>query len=302
MENQPRHTALAHWLRALLQSGLSVTEDVLAYTEASFGTGDLAAVLTGEADSEIDSLMELVFFPDRDTQIQYERQWGDVLFSPTDLDAVIQALCRDPLDVPLLAFPEAGPPLIVRAPDFAVSAFVERLKITWQPPDGLVPAIQHHDSEHKRLCLRVCLRNARLEWHTNQAAMARRFLSIAGDNDFDDEQLTGFLLTLLPDLSPDMDHFDFLVAKKFSFFQSLCKAEDFERKRQSSNMETLMLQGARSAHGSIDAWRKNMRQVDHLCQAMFGRTQFFQQPTEQCIDFQNNNSRTSMQHVIRALS
>jgi hypothetical protein len=302
MENQPRHTALAHWLKAHLQSGLSVTEDVLAYAEASFGTGDLAVVLTGEADSEIDSLMELVFFPDRNTQIQYERQWGDIRFSPADLDAVIQTLCLGPLDVPLLELPEASSPLVVRAPDFALAAFVERLKITWRPPDGLVPAIQHHNDEHKRLSLRVCLRNARLGWHTNQAAMMRRFLSIDSDNDFDDEQLTGFLLTLLPDLSPAMDHFDFLVAKKFFFFQSLCKAEEFERKRQSSNMETLMLQGARSAHGSIDAWRKNMRRIDQLCQAMFGRSRFFQQPTEQCIDFQNENSRETMQHVMRALS
>jgi hypothetical protein len=49
-------------------------------------------------------------------------------------------------------------------------------------------------------------------------------------------------------------------------------------------MEIMMLQGNRAAHGSISQWRLKMQHIDRICQVVFGRTQFFQQPNAQSID------------------
>jgi hypothetical protein len=46
----------------------------------------------------------------------------------------------------------------------------------------------------------------------------------------------------------------------------------------------MMLQGNRAAHGGIAQWRIQMQQVDRICQTLFGRTQFFQQPDARSID------------------
>ena len=302
MEHLNRHTELAQWLAALLRSGILVSEPVSAYLESTFGTADLDAVLANEADGEIDSLLELIFFPDMETQVRFEDRWGDVPFSEDDIDKTLRHLCAVPFDVPLINSPPNSLPLVIQAPDFALSAFVRRLNITARPDNRLMEALDGHRSRKMRLCLRVHLRNAPLQWHPHQVELTCRLISQMPSDSKDLEYLLCFLIALLPDLAAGIDFFDFLVGKKFLYFQSLCKAEDFERRRQFSNMETMMLRGERSAYGSIEQWRRDMQNVDRICQALFGRTHFFRQPAEQCIDLQNKTSRETMQNVMRILS
>jgi hypothetical protein len=302
MENQPRYAALAQWLRALLESGVTVSEAVLVYLEATFGTDDLAAVLTDEPDCEIDSLMDLVFFPEKTTQVQFEDHWGDTPFSATDLDLTIRHLCAAPIAVPLKGSPPHGDAFVIRVPDFALASFVQRLNIAWQPDRHLAQTLDHDYRRELCLSLRVMLRNAPLAWNRGQVQLTSRFLSHMPPASEALEPLLDFLLSLLYDLTGEVDFFAFLIGKKGFYFQSLCKAEDYERRRQSSNMETMMLQGARSAHGSIEQWQLYMRNIDRICQALFGRTHFFHQPTEQCIALENNNGEKTMQNVIRVLS
>jgi hypothetical protein len=67
-------------------------------------------------------------------------------------------------------------------------------------------------------------------------------------------------------------------------------------------MEIMMLQGNRAAHGSISQWRRQMQQVDRICQALFGRTRFFQQPDAQSVNITKTNTVTRIQDVMRRLS
>ena len=302
MENPLRHTALANWLKNLLQEGILISHEITAFTEATFGTTDLSALLNDTSSDELDSLMELIFFPDLHTQMRFEHQWGDSAFTSADVGWIIDHLSVSPLRVPLADSASGGRPLIIEAPDYAIDAFVRRLNITYQPNARLVQVLQDHYHGDQRLVLRVRLRNARLKWTGEQIELLRGFLSAMPASRLDVDDLLVFLVSLMDDLVPGIDPFEFLVGKKRFFFQSLCKAEDFERQRQASNMETMMLKGARSAHGSIAEWRQWMRKVDQVCQAIFGRTQFFQQPAEQDIDIHNKNSKETMQDVMRVLS
>ena len=302
MDKPSRHRELLQWLTALLDSGLHICEAVLTYLEATFGTADLASVLTGEDGSELDSLLELIFFPDTGIQLRYEARWGDVPFSNHDQDQVIRRLGSATIAVPLTGHRVGGRAIVVMAPDFALEAFVRRLNICWQPDQRLVQILNNRHPRDTRNRMRVHLRNARLAWRPEQVALTCQFLSELPHDSPDLETLLCFLITLLPDLAAGMDFFDFLVARKLFCFQALCKAEDFERRRQSSNMETMMLQGTRSAHGSIEQWRQQMRQIDRICQALFGRTHFFQHPAGQCVDLGNENNRETVQTIMRVLS
>jgi len=300
-QRKHKQTALCRWLCDELKQGIILTAGVRNYLDATFGSDDLAFVLADADDSETDSLLDLLFYPDTATRLRFEAQWGRERFSVQDRDAVIDML-RAAAPSARITLPEATRKLPIAVPDFALQAFVQRLNICWQPCAQMATALNAWCPDEMGLRARVQLRNARLAWHADQISLVCRYLShLDGQSPTVDTDLA-FLISILSELVPGKDHFEFLIGKKFFYFKSLCKAEDFERKRQASNMEIMMMAGARSAHGSIDEWRHCMRRIDHICQALFGRTQFFQHPGSQSIDLPNGRSPEGLQNVVRILS
>lgn len=298
MNDQTQLKALSRWIAGELEAGIALTDDVLNYLDATFGTQDLAAVLADADDGEIDSFLELLFYPDARLQLKYEARWGREIFTGQDQEAVIASLCAAPV-VAGITVPGTQRKISVPVPDFASGSFVQRLNICWQPPDKLYQYIDQHCVDDDGLMTRVQLRNARLNWHETQISLVGRYLPLqqAGYETFTSD--LEFLISIISEMTLGDDPYAFLAGKKFFYFKSLCSAEDFERRRQSSNMEIMMMSGARSAHGSIDQWRQFMRQIDRICQALFGRTQFFQQPDSHCIDLQDG---LNMQDITRFLS
>jgi hypothetical protein len=271
------HTALVQWIRSVYQEGLILTDDGVRFMESTFGTQDLTAVLEEAHDSETGPLLELLCFPDRELQTRFESRWGDCTFTEDDRSAITSELCRPPLETAVKS-PSGTALGSIVIPPGVLEAVVRRLQITWRPPHALARAIARHFSGKRGLSIRVQLRNARLPWHPEQLRLMEMFLvkMPAGSDAFEDS--LSFLLTILSELAPGGDIAGFLIAKKKFYFKSLCSAENFERRRRSSNMETLMLQGARAAHGSIEGWRQGMRMIDVICQSLFGRTWYFQRP------------------------
>jgi hypothetical protein len=297
MNDLTQHKALSRWIAGELEDGIALTDDVLSYLEATFGTHDLSSVLVDADGSEIDSLLELLFYPDAMLQMRYEARWGRKIFTEQDLEGVIASLCALHL-VAEVALPETQEKIFVPVPDFASRSFAQRMNICWQPPVKLAQAIDQHCIGDDGLMARVQLRNARLNWHDAQISLMNRFLSLLSTDYETFSSDLGFLISILSELAVESDPYNFLIGKKFFYFQSLCSAEDFERKRLSSNMEIMMMAGARSAHGSISQWRQFMRRIDRICQALFGRTQFFKQPDSHCVDLQNG---LNIQDVTRLL-
>lgn len=298
MTDQTKQMALSRWICNELKDGISLTQDVLIYLDATFGTRDLPSVLADADAGEIDSLLELLFFPDTALQVRYEARWAREHFSEQDKDAVIELLCTALVEADI-RLPDTGLHIFIPVPAFILRTFVERLNICWQPSARLAQAVDLNCPDEIGLKTRVQLRNARLAWHEDHISLICLFLSQMAAQSETFESDLDFLISILSEMTAGSDPFAFLIGKKFFYFQSLCKAEDYESKRLSSNMEIMMMAGARSAHGSIDQWRQSMRRIDRICQALFGRTQFFQQPDSQCIDLQNG---LNMQDVVRKLS
>jgi hypothetical protein len=283
MTTQERTIALARWLGSVLAEGIVLSQAVEDYISGTFGCCDLAHILETADSSEIDSLLELLFYPDLEMKVRFESRWGRERFGPQDLDTVIELVSARPI-VGAIVTPSDGSAIHIDPPVFVIEAFIRRLNIAWHPTPELQARLDEH-SRHRHF-IRMCvhLRHARVKWHAGQVRLIGRFMTKMPEKAKDLETDLIFLLDILPEFAPNCDPFDFLVAKKFFCFQSLCKAEDFERKRQASNMEIMMLQGNRAAHGSIAQWRHQMQQVDRICQALFGRTQFFQQPNARSVD------------------
>jgi hypothetical protein len=283
MTTQQRPIALARWLGSVLAEGIVLSRTTEDYMSGTFGCSDLVHILETADSGEIDSLLELLFYPDLEMMDRFESRWGHERFDRQALETVIELAGATPI-MATITTPSDGNSIHIELPVFVIEAFIRRLNIAWQPTPDLQTCLDEN-SRH-RCFIRMCvhLRHARVKWHVGQVRLIERFMTKMPETAEDLESDLTFLLDILAEFAPNCDPFEFLVAKKFFYFQSLCKAEDFERKRQASNMEIIMLQGNRAAHGSISQWRLQMQQVDRICQALFGRTQFFQQPNAQSID------------------
>lgn len=292
---------LAHWIETVLKQGFRLSESVLGFIEATFGTTDLANILKMDTGSDIDSLMELLLFPDMEQKMAYELKWGDATFTLEDLTAVQDLICIAPVTV-FMKHPDDSEPVRVTVPDFALRAFVQRLNITWHPPLSLVNTLVQHWQGEAANRARVHLRHSRLDWHTSQIRLMKQLLTAMPPDTEDAQECVVFLLSILSELTPCMDPFQFLIAKKFFYFSALCKAENFERQRQASNMEIMMLQGNRAAHGSMAQWRQQMQRIDRICDTIYGKTHFFQSPGDHCVDLQTNDQQQMIEDIIRSLS
>lgn len=265
-----------------MEQGIVVGDDLLHYLDATFGTQDLPSVLADADSGEIDSLLELLFFPDHKLQVAFEAQWGNDVFSELDRDAVIEMLCATPL-IAEVGLPGLQHKCTVSVPAFVLQTFVQRLNVCRRPPRILIHTIDQHCREETGLAVRVQLRNAGLAWHRDHIALLEQFIAHMPAQSKTFHADLSFLISILSELSAGQDQYAFLVDKKFFYFMYLCRAEDFERKRRSSNMEIMMMQGDRFIHAGMDEWRQCMRRIDRICRALFGRTEFFQQPDSQYI-------------------
>jgi hypothetical protein len=291
---------LAGWISRQLRRGIVLTDAVARFMESTFGCDDPAHILSQTDDSEADSLLELLCYPDTKVQISFESRWGERSWTLEDLAAVIGILCAAPLQAPVTS-PSGQPLETIALPPFALETFVRRLNITRCLPARLAEATARCARDDRKWATRVRLRHAALSWHEGQIELVARFLdkmpveSPAFDASLD------FLISIMSELMPAMDAYEFLAAKKFMYFHALCRAQDFERQRLASNMETLILQGARAACGSIAEWRLQMQHIDLICRTLYGRAPFFHQPVAQNLEVEATDTPGQIQEMMRLL-
>jgi hypothetical protein len=285
MEPPPIYLEIARWVRQVLRSGFHLDQAQVAEMEASFGIAQPDDLIAETHASQAASYLDLLFFPDRSIRMAFEEQWGHLNLTHETAQTALDLLQHPPVTAPL-HITGRDAPIELKVSGDLLAVFVQRLNMAWHPPQPLRQILQTHLAPSRQPLVRSHLRHARLAWHDNQMAMLDLFLNKFDASRPDFEPSLEFLLSIVDALTPQADRFDFLITTKFFYFQSLCKAEAFERRRQNNSMEILILQGERAAHGSIAEWRQRMRQVDDLCQTLFGQTRFFQAPEARQVELE----------------
>ena len=301
MHRKTAQNTPAEWFRQALQQEVVAGKDVRHYLESTFGSTDLKTVFADVESAEIDTLLELLFYPDTPLQLQFEKNWGDTLFSKREQEQLLRRLASGPMRT-CIRLEEGGAPVSIEVPVFVRHAFVRRMNIMWQPPDRLRSVLEKQLGENEAMAVRVRLRNTPLAWRPVQCELLCDYFRAfpSGARDFD--ACLDLLLSVLGELPENQPAYLFLIEKKRSWFQALCNAEAFERRRQNNNMETLMMRGERAAYGDISQLRRQMRLMDALCMALFGRTEFFQSPMEHSEHIELDGDNRSMDSIIAKLS
>jgi hypothetical protein len=278
----------SHWLRREIENGFAVGPDLHAYLNTTFGHTDLPRILATAESADIDSLMDLLFFPDEQMRLRFEAQWGALTFSRHDLEGILKALT----DAPPQALVRTDINAIrIPLPPFAAETLLQRLNLLWQPARPLAPILQEVFPETRRVAVRMHLRCAALAWHQAQIDLLERFASKMPANAADYGEAMLSLLSILPEIAADQTAEEFLITRKRRYHQLWCKAEEFERRRRASNMEILMLQGERAVLGTPQHWRARMDQMDRLSLLLFNRIESIQPPLARHIDVTSGEAR-----------
>lgn len=260
---------------ASLERGGRITAPVLDYIEASLFVPDserLSQFLSDDNDSERDSLLDLIFYPDEALQLALEPLLGAARCSLGDEAALRERLMAQPIDA-MVRLPDNRPLVRIRLPGFIKSRFLARLNIAWPLDPEVAAAIDAGVSPPLQLAVKVRLRNAALSFSAHRQRFLRHFFERMADSAPEYLDCLDLVLPMLASAKRDTDAFDLLVERKRSLFRSLQQARRFEVLLNQSNMETLMLQGVRPPAASCDDLQREMRLVDLICAGTYGKTE-----------------------------
>ena len=108
MSNYDKSKLLADRIIEIFEEGIFLSDEVIQYIDSTFSNPsieELEDILQDDTNCEKDSLIELLFFPDKQLQYQLEELLENGAFEEEDEKEVLDHLCRNPLELEF-HFPE----------------------------------------------------------------------------------------------------------------------------------------------------------------------------------------------------
>jgi len=303
MEPQEKCDVLADEIKKILSNGIDLSDDVVHYIDSTFSNPtieELQTILADDSNCEKDSLVELLFFPDESMQIQLEETLERHRPQNEDENKILNYLCRDPLQV-TFRFEDDRGAIKLLIPEDVTRQFLVRLKISKHLDTKLIESIRDYGDEKNINRFKVKIRNSRFTPTENKKGFLRKFFETIGARSNDVFECLDFALGFLDEIKNDSDIYQALMTKKKFYFISLQKAKKMDARLEKHNIETLMLQGERIVLINQADVRKEMRIIDRISRAVFGKTEYFEVPDfdENRMDFRSNED---IQEIIRKLS
>ena len=269
---------LADKIIEILNEGIHLSDEVIHYIDSTFSNPTIEAlnnILQDDSNPEKESLVELLFFPDENTQVQLEELLEDNGFEREDEKKVLNYLCQKPLLI-VFHFADKRGTFSLEIPETTAHQFVKRLNISKQLDRNLISTIKKKVGEHHASRFTVKIRNSRF----TATDKALRFLGTFFEKW--DTQTGGalkymdFILSFLEEINQDADIFEALMKKKRFYLKHLKRAQKFEEQLLKNNIETLMLKGKIAAHIDKNQARENMEIIDRISHTVFGKTEYYE--------------------------
>ena len=271
---------LADEIKAIISEGIVLSDDVVHFIDSTFSNptiDELQAILDDDTNCESDTLMELLFFPDESIQMRLEEILEQCRPQKEDEDKILASLCQTPLPV-TFHFEDGRGSLKLPIPEDVIRQFLVRLNISKHLDANLTESIRNYGDEANTNRFKVKIRNSRFSPSDSKIEFLCRLFDKLGTGSNDIFECLEFVLEFLDEVKKDGDVYQALMAKKKFYFISLQKAKKLDARLEKHNVETLLMQGERVALiDQVDA-RKKMRIIDRISRAVFGKTEFFEQP------------------------
>lgn len=269
---------LAETLRSHLSRPLRLDADTERFVTATYGDAEAATLRAAFADtctSDAETLLELLLFPDSAFQVHIEPLLAQ-LNSAAEQERYLGACLRQPPIDLTLEFDDADGLLRIPLPSEFLDRFVDRLKIVKRWPAPLDRALTEYLNEGERMRARVMLRNAPVDLGESFAEICGRFLEALTCSHRDFWPALRLVIQLAAEFEAAPDPLELLADHKRRAFQMVEQQRELEHRLQRSNIETLLGQGQRVPTLAKAEALKQMRILDAVSQALFGRTTYFE--------------------------
>lgn len=280
MEPQDKCELIAAEIKKILSKGIDLSDDVIHYIDSTFSNptiNELQTILADDDNCEKDSLMELLFFPDESMQIELEETIEQYRPQIGDENEIIAHLCRDPLQV-IFQFEDTRGKLKLQIPKNVIPLFLTRLKLSKPIDAKLIASILDYGDTKNINGFKVKIRNSRFAPSDTKTGFLCSFFDKIGSRSNDIFECLEFALEFLDETKKEGNIYQALMAKKKFYFNSLQKSQKMDARLEKHNIETLMAQGERVVLIDPADVRQKMRIIDRISRAVFGKTEYFEQP------------------------
>ena len=255
---------IVQWLR----SGITLTADVKDFIEATYPmlpTQALASLSSASIASDIDSLVELILFPDQALQTALEPLLTSQAYNVRDEDQIAQILVEQipQVDVHL---PQTSQPFKLPLQVDTARTLVERLRITKSLTSEIQQAIHAYVSADDQLAVRVHLRNANWSPAANGAEVLAPLFQNLDSAQAEFWPFLDFILVCLEEVEATGSVRRTFVARKARLEHQLQKTLRYERQRAQHNIETLMLQGERIPYCEAGTLQQQLHMLETVLQ------------------------------------
>jgi hypothetical protein len=271
---------LARTLRAYLSrpQRLDLDADAAAFVTATYGSVDIKTLgeLLSEADaSESETLLEFLLFPDAEFQHRIE----PLLTRLPSTHALERCLQEQLLEPPIeLTIQLAGsePRLTLPLPKDLLLRFLTRLRVAQSWPSSLDRGIDARLPADDGIRVRVMLRNGPKDLGPTFAEFCVALLRKLPSHHRDFWPALDLVIQLAAELETASDPFILLTRHKQLAFQMVEQQRELEHRLQTSTIEILLGLGQRVPPLARVEAQRRMRIIDTVCQAVYGRTTYFQ--------------------------
>lgn len=272
MPSTPAENAIAFRIRDILARGTDLPPEVMRFIESTFSDPSadaLASILNADADSERDSLLELLFSPDESIQLELEDLLATKGPLGLDEDRVVELLCRPALSVAFRLPGDSGMVNVAMTPLLA-RRFVHQLNIDRLIPASVAAAVDSRLAGRDRLRLRVMLRGARFDYSPPQADFLCRLIGQLGFADDGGWESFAFALEVLAGVDAAADICHALGERKKLLVKALHHGRQLREQLAVANVETLLSRGQRLNWVDETATLRQLVCIDRICLAAFG--------------------------------
>jgi len=269
---------LADKILEILNEGIPLSDEVVQYIDSTFSNPtieELNNILQDDSNCEKESLVELLFFPDENIQLQLEEFLENDSFEQEDEEKILNYLCQKPLLI-VFHFADKRGAFSFAIPEATARQFVKRLNISKQIDRHLVSTIKKKVGEKHGNRFTVKIRNSRFAATDKALWLLRTFFEKWDTQSGGALKCIDFILSFLEEINQDADIFEALMKKKRFYLKHLKRTEKFEAQLLKTNMETLMLKGKIAAHINKNEARENMEIIDRISLTVFGKTEYYE--------------------------
>ncbi len=269
---------LAGKIEAIFCRGFILNSDVSDFIDSTFSMpsfNELKEIISDDANCERDSLVELIFFPDKSIQIQLEDFLCVSDFEKKDEEKIVRLLVSKRVEAKIVS-PGEDRFFSIEVPASAVKQFVTRLNISIMTDARLLETISRHVIRELQIPVRVSLRHTRFEYNETIITFMCSFFRKMISDEKSFISCLEFVLAWLDELKGDNDIHHSLMKKKRVLNSSLMKARRFETQLEKNNIETLMLKGVRNPCINTKEVLQTLSIIDRISMAVFGRTEYFE--------------------------